>query len=125
MGKKQQKSLGMPLSWPEFYILASLMAGPKHGYAISKHVLEISEGKVKFSAATLYENIAKLLDAGSIERAEEKEIAPGERRKTYRVTGAGARVLDDTWLLLQRARKPVKPGQAKGYALNAQMARGV
>ena len=125
MPERQQKSSGLPLSQPEFFILASLMASPKHGYAISKHVLEISEGKVRFSAATLYENIAKLLDAGYIERAEEKEIAPGERRKTYRVTGAGAHVLDETWGILRRAGGLVKPGAAKGYALGALKARGV
>lgn len=102
MPRTKSRNTGLPLTEQELLIMSSLMASPKHGYAISKHVLEISEGKVRFSAATLYENIARLLDAGYIERAEEKEIAPGERRKTYRVTGAGAHVLDESWQLFRR-----------------------
>ncbi|MSQ13203.1 MAG: hypothetical protein EXR47_03500 [Dehalococcoidia bacterium] len=119
MPKSQSRNTGLPLTEQELLIMSSLMASPKHGYAISKHVLEISEGKVKFSAATLYENIAKLLEAGYIERAEEKEIAPGERGKTYRVTGAGAHAVDETWLILRRAGSLVKRGAAKGYAFGA------
>jgi len=115
----------LPLSQPEFFILASLMASPKHGYAISKHVVEISEGKVRFSAATLYENIAKLLDAGYIERDGERDIELGERRKFYRATGAGAHAVDETWLLLQQAGRLVKRGTAKGYAFGALTAWGV
>lgn len=103
MTKEKSNKNAFPLSQNEFWILASLAERPKHGYAIAKHVLELTEGKKKFSAATLYDNISNMLDTGLIERDGEKEIEPGERRKTYRITGLGTKVLNEHWRILQRA----------------------
>jgi len=107
MGKDTSRRTGFPLSQQEFLILASLAAGPKHGYAIAKDVLELTDGKVKFSAATLYENLSELLDKGFIERAGDKEVEPGERRKTYRITAEGATVLNEQLGILQKAQAAI------------------
>ena len=91
------------LTKQEFWILSSLVAAPKHGYAIAKQVQEVSDGSVKLSAGTLYENIHRMLEAGLILRDDEFEIEPGVRRKRYRASGAGARILNEHFQLMQRA----------------------
>jgi DNA-binding PadR family transcriptional regulator len=91
----------LPLREPTYFILLSLAAENKHGYAILKDVEELSQGKVKLSTGTLYEAIARLLDQGLIKRVEnanpslEQEGAnhPGKPRKDYQLTQLGLEVL--------------------------------
>lgn len=111
--KMKKSEIRFLISQNEFLILASLVGGTKHGYAIGKDVLDVSGGKVRFSAATLYENLSRMLDAGFIERADEKDVEAEKRRKLYRVTGLGSRVLSEQWTLLQRAGGRIpQPGGA-------------
>ena len=82
---------------------------PRHGYAIAKDVKEeLTDGRVQFSAATLYENLSRMLDSGLVERDRDVEVEPGERRKTYRMTGEGAGVLSEYVRLFDRARGRVR-----------------
>jgi DNA-binding PadR family transcriptional regulator len=88
-----------PLREPTFFILLSLRAGSKHGYAILKDVEELSQGRVLLSAGTLYEALARLLDQGLIDRLDEaaeleENGHPGKPRKTYRLTRQGAGALE-------------------------------
>jgi DNA-binding PadR family transcriptional regulator len=93
----------IPLREPTFYILLSLTAGSKHGYAILKDVADLSNGTVKLSTGTLYEALARLLDQSLIERADNVELTgniaaseknrPGRPRKTYRISSKGKAVL--------------------------------
>lgn len=71
---------------PSLYILVSLSAGPKHGYAIMTDVEEISG--VPLGPGTLYGALARLERRGMIEALE-----PEERRRPYRLTGLGATTL--------------------------------
>ena len=93
-----------PLSKWGLYILAVLSAGPLHGYAIRQKIEELSEGRDSPSAATLYENVAKLLDGGLLERAGETVVGQGKVRKLYRISGLGARALEAELRSLDRAR---------------------
>lgn len=102
MVNKKSRTSGFDLSTQEFMILASIIGTSKHGYAIAKDVEEISDGKIHLSAATLYQNLSRMLDSGLIERDNDKEIAPGERRKFYRASGAGERVLREQWNIINR-----------------------
>jgi DNA-binding PadR family transcriptional regulator len=107
----------LPLREPTYFILLSLAAGNKHGYAILKDVEELSQGKVKLSTGTLYEAIARLLDQGLIDRVENSNptreqggaIHPGKPRKDYRLSQLGIHVLnaelDRLDSLLAAARK--------------------
>ena len=71
---------------PSLHILVSLSGGPKHGYAIMADVEGISG--TPLGPGTLYAALARLERRGLIEAME-----PEERRRPYRLTGAGATVL--------------------------------
>src|SRR5262245_44044135 len=71
---------------PSLYILLALADGPKHGYAIMTDVESMSG--VPLGPGTLYGALARLEQCGLIEALE-----PVERRRPYRLTGAGATTL--------------------------------
>jgi DNA-binding PadR family transcriptional regulator len=56
----------LPLSEATFCILLSLVAGPRHGYAIMQEVEALSNGRVRLSTGTLYGGLKRLLDQGWI-----------------------------------------------------------
>ena len=90
----QVKSL-QPLSVPFFYILLALEDADHHGYAIINKVLERTGGTVRIRTGTLYNAIRRMLDQGLIAETAERpdpEI-DDERRRYYRATDAGRRVL--------------------------------
>jgi DNA-binding PadR family transcriptional regulator len=63
--------------------MASLADGAKHGYAITRDVKEIAG--VNLGPGTLYGALARLEQRGLIE-----PLASDDRRRPYRLTGAGA-----------------------------------
>ncbi len=72
-----------------YYILLSLMT-PMHGYGIMQNAEELSHGRVKLAAGTLYGAINTMLEKGWI------TALPGEknsRKKEYVITDAGRDVL--------------------------------
>lgn len=73
-------------SEPALYILISLADGPKHGYAMTQDI-EIVTGQ-KLGPGTLYGAIARLEARQWIE-----PLPAEERRRPYRLTAAGQRVL--------------------------------
>ncbi len=84
----------LPLTEPTFFILLSLAPGPKHGYGILKDVQALSNGRIVFSAGTLYGALKRLLDQDWIkpfERSGSKET--GRPRKLYALTELGRRIL--------------------------------
>jgi DNA-binding PadR family transcriptional regulator len=78
---KKQDDLGR-LSDPSLLILASLASGPKHGYAMMEDITEFSGTKLE--PGTLYAALARLERRGWIEALE-----ASDRRRPYRITGAG------------------------------------
>ena len=74
------------LSDPSLLILASLASGPKHGYAIMEDITAFCGTRLE--AGTLYAALARLERQGWIEALEAEE-----RRRPYRITGAGEVVL--------------------------------
>jgi DNA-binding PadR family transcriptional regulator len=72
----------------DFHILLALAAGPRHGYGIMKEVEQESGGGVRLEIGSLYRLLGRLLEAGLIEDAE-----GDERRRYYRITRLGRRVL--------------------------------
>jgi DNA-binding PadR family transcriptional regulator len=80
-----------PLTEATYYILLSLM-NPLHGYGIIKKVEEMSEGRVKLAAGTLYGAISKLIDYKLISLIEEDKENP--RRKIYMINSLGVELLN-------------------------------
>lgn len=75
-------------------ILASLAGGPKHGYAILQDI-EMLTG-VHMGPGTLYTTLTQLQQRGWIEA-----LPAEERRRPYRLTGAGSEVLREQLLRLE------------------------
>jgi DNA-binding PadR family transcriptional regulator len=71
---------------PGLLILASLSAGPRHGYAMIEDIAGFSGTRLE--AGTLYGAIARLERLGWIE-----PLAPDDRRRPYGITGAGRAIL--------------------------------
>ena len=87
----------LPLTEPTFYILLSLAAGRRHGYAILKDVETLSGAEVRLSTSTLYTALRRLLGQGLIERIPgdaESKAGPGLPRKAYALPQIGRRVLE-------------------------------
>jgi DNA-binding PadR family transcriptional regulator len=72
----------------DFHILLALAEGPCHGYGIMKEVERESNGDVRLEIGSLYRLLARMLDAGLIE-----EVEGDERRRYYRLSRVGRRVL--------------------------------
>ena len=46
---------------PSYFVLAALLDGPLHGYAVIKRVAELSDERVTLAAGSLYSVIDRLL----------------------------------------------------------------
>ncbi len=80
---------GCALTEAVYYILLSLVQ-PLHGYGIMQNVEQLSGGRVKLAAGTLYGAINTLLMKGWI------AALPGERdsrKKEYQITESGKKAL--------------------------------
>jgi DNA-binding PadR family transcriptional regulator len=82
-----------PLREPTFFILAALAPEPMHGYGIIKAVEEMSGGRVRLRAGTLYGALERLQDDGLVEFAGEEPSGGGPPRRNYRLTPAGSEAL--------------------------------
>jgi len=71
-----------------YLILTSLADGEKHGYALTQDVEQFAG--VRIAPGSLYEALARLEGQGLIE-----PVASSDRRRPYRLTAAGASVLDE------------------------------
>ena len=73
-----------------YYILLSLVS-PQHGYGIMQQAEELSKGRVRLAAGTLYGALGAMVDKGWIEQLPVEE---GSRKKEYQLTAQGRRVLE-------------------------------
>ena len=76
----------------DLLILALVDEKPLHGYDIARLIEQRSRGTLRFTLASLYETLYRLVDAGHI-RGRWVERAGQRRRKYYRITEAGRRIL--------------------------------
>ena len=94
LSKQPEESL--PLTPAVFHILLALADAERHGYAIMDHVAESTDGMIKMGPGTLYGTIKRLLASGWIEESAERPdpAMDDERRRYYRLTQMGQRVLE-------------------------------
>src|SRR5579863_3163575 len=104
----------LPLKTNWFHILLSLAGGEQHGYGIMQEVLERTGGKVRLWPATLYGSIKRLTEADLIQESNhrpEPELDDA-RRRYYRLTALGRRVLDAECERLQDLVRSIRVKQA-------------
>lgn len=88
---------------PTYFMLVALAPGePLHGYAIAKRAEELSDGRVKITAGTLYGALDRLVDQGAIVLDSEGEVG-GRKRRYYRITDHGSDELNAEILRMQQA----------------------
>lgn len=85
----------LPITPAVFNILLALADGEKHGYAIMLEVEANTQGMVKMGPGTLYGSIKRMLAGGLIEESAERPdpALDDERRRYYRLSGLGQRLL--------------------------------
>jgi DNA-binding PadR family transcriptional regulator len=104
----------LPLKPQWFHILLSLAGEEQHGYGIMQEVLQRTRGKVRLWPATLYGSIKRLIEAELIEESDERPAPELDdaRRRYYRLTGLGKRVLDAECERLQELVHTIRVKQA-------------
>jgi len=83
---------------PPLLVLASLASGPKHGHAMIEDIVGLCG--TRLGPGTLYGAIARLEKQGWI-----APMAPEERRRPYRITAEGTRVLRARLMTLRQFAK--------------------
>lgn len=81
-----------PMREPTYFVLAALLRGPLHGYAIMKRAEELSGGRVRLATGTLYTALDRLTAEGHVQLVSEETVA-GRVRRTYGLTEGGSAVL--------------------------------
>jgi len=109
----------LPLPPAQLHILLALADGDKHGYAVMSEVERMTDGEVSMGPGTLYGAIKRMLNADLIEESDNRPDPDidDERRRYYRVTGYGARVLTAE---LARLEQLVRAAEAKKVASRLQ-----
>jgi DNA-binding PadR family transcriptional regulator len=112
MGAMDPRKL-IPLKTQHFHILLALAGGEQHGYGIMQDVLQLTGGKVRLWPATLYGSIKRLREAELIEESDERPAPELDdaRRRYYRLTVLGRRVLDAECERLQELVRTIRVKQ--------------
>jgi DNA-binding PadR family transcriptional regulator len=74
---------------PTFLILTALAEEPRHGYGILRDVEQISGGRVRLRAGTLYTALDRLTSDEWVS-VDREEVVDGRLRRYYRLTDPGA-----------------------------------
>jgi DNA-binding PadR family transcriptional regulator len=101
MGNPRDAEAMLPLTPVVLHILLALAdeRQGKHGYAVAREVEELTDGYIRMGPGTLYGSIQRMLDASLIEEAVRLkkgriQADDDERRRYYRITSFGRRVLE-------------------------------
>ncbi len=97
---------------PTYFVLAALLDGPLHGYAIIKRAAELSDGEVRLSTGTLFGALDRLVDSGLVEAGEEEKVE-GRVRRSYTLTHDGHAALAAEAGRLRQAARVVEARVAK------------
>jgi PadR family transcriptional regulator PadR len=77
----------------EVMILQSLRRQPMHGYALVKHIKQVSDNLLQVEEGSLYPALQRMLREGWLD-ADTGLSAKGRPTRIYRLTDAGVRHLD-------------------------------
>jgi PadR family transcriptional regulator, regulatory protein PadR len=85
----------------EIMILQSLRLKPMHGYALVKHIKEVSEDLLRVEEGSLYPALQRMLKEGWLE-AQAGTSAKGRPTRIYRLTDAGIHHLEGEVVSFER-----------------------
>jgi len=83
----------LPLPDLSVHVLLALAEEARHGWSIIKRIHELTEGRRNPSSGSLYLSMMRLEQRGLIETVASPAEERDERRRYYRLTGLGRRVL--------------------------------
>ncbi|HEV3199371.1 MAG TPA: helix-turn-helix transcriptional regulator [Bryobacteraceae bacterium] len=85
----------LPLTPPVFHILLALTDEERHGYGIMQDVSRQTDDALQLGPGTLYGCLKRMLAAGLVEESDERPDPQidDQRRRYYRMTGLGQRVV--------------------------------
>ena len=114
---KDDLSPHLPLSPATLQILLALAGEDRHGYGIMQEAARQSEGRCKLGPGTLYDNLQKLLNHGIVAEAAARDNGGDPRRRYYRLTAFGRKVLAAEVARLdsvvREARSHLRPASAR------------
>lgn len=83
----------LPLKPVDLQLLIPLAEEERHGYALVQAIEEGTNGLVRLDPGNLYRVIKRLLAAGLVAESDRRAPPGEERRRYYRITPLGQRVL--------------------------------
>ena len=95
----------LPQGSLDMLVLRTLLTGPRHGYAIARHLHAASDALIQVEEGSLYPALHRLERRGLIE-AEWGPSEANRRAKYYSLTRAGRKALEaqtSAWREMQRA----------------------
>ena len=98
------KRIYVPMTESGFYILFCLQQ-PQHGYGIMQQAEELSKGRVRLAAGTLYGALSAMVEKGWIVQLP---VEDGSRKKNYQITERGLAILRTE---LSRLQELVRNGE--------------
>ncbi len=85
----------------EIMILQSLRLKPMHGYALVRHIRQVSDNLLEVEEGSLYPALQRMLREGLLE-SEAGTSAKGRPTRIYRLTEAGLRHLEKEVLSFEK-----------------------
>jgi DNA-binding PadR family transcriptional regulator len=84
-------------------MLLALSEGERHGYALKCEILRRTDGKLNLGSGALYGAIRRMMEQHWIEESDERPDyhLDDERRRYYRITPLGRRVIQAETVRLQ------------------------
>jgi PadR family transcriptional regulator, regulatory protein PadR len=107
---------------PTYFVLAALLEGPLHGYAIIKRAEALSGGRVRLATGTLYTALDRLTADGQVQLVSEETVA-GRVRRSYGLTEDGATALRAEALRMAEAAQIVTGRAAQTRTLPSRKPR--
>ena len=104
----------LPLPAAVFHILVALGEGERHGYSIMLDIAARTDNKIRMGPGTLYAAIKRILEQGLIaEVPDSPSLGDDERRRYYRITKLGRRVISAEMTRLSDLVQQAKAGGFK------------
>ncbi|HEY4129114.1 MAG TPA: helix-turn-helix transcriptional regulator [Gemmatimonadaceae bacterium] len=113
MDRRPTADAFLPLKPVELLVLVMLSGGDRHGYGIRQDILDHTRGAIALEAGNLYRTIRRLEADGLVDEASRRastDESDDERRRYYRMTPLGKRVLAAE---LERLRELVRLGETR------------